>query len=59
MRPKPITVNSGGCARRSCEGDHVGASPRRYQLVDWAMRDNLELPVYPFNVPTFREARFK
>jgi peptide/nickel transport system substrate-binding protein len=33
--------------------------PLHHQLIVWAMRDNLDLPVYPFNVPTFREARFK
>jgi peptide/nickel transport system substrate-binding protein len=32
--------------------------PLHHQLIVWAMRDNLDLPVYPFNVPTFREARF-
>jgi peptide/nickel transport system substrate-binding protein len=32
--------------------------PLHHQLIVWAMRDNLELPVYPFNHPLFREARF-
>ena len=31
--------------------------PLHHQLIVWAMRDNLELPVYPFNHPLFREAR--
>ena len=33
--------------------------PLHRQDIVWAMRDNLDLPVYPFNTPTFREARFK
>jgi peptide/nickel transport system substrate-binding protein len=32
--------------------------PLHHQLIVWAMRDNLDLPVYPFNRPIFREARF-
>ena len=31
--------------------------PLHSQVIVWAMRDNLELPVYPFNQPIFREAR--
>jgi peptide/nickel transport system substrate-binding protein len=38
--------------------DDIVYIPLHHQLIVWAMRDNLELPVYPFNVPTFREARF-
>jgi peptide/nickel transport system substrate-binding protein len=33
--------------------------PLHHQMIVWAMHDNLDLPVYPFNTPTFREARFK
>jgi peptide/nickel transport system substrate-binding protein len=33
--------------------------PLHHQLIVWAMRDNLEIPVFPFNRPLFREARFK
>ena len=32
--------------------------PLHHQVIVWAMRDNLDLPVYPFNHPLFREARF-
>ena len=32
--------------------------PLHHQLIVWAMRDNLEMPVFPFNLPLFREARF-
>jgi peptide/nickel transport system substrate-binding protein len=31
--------------------------PLHHQLIVWAMRDNLDLPVFPFNLPLFREAR--
>jgi peptide/nickel transport system substrate-binding protein len=33
--------------------------PLHHQMIVWAMRDDLDLPVYPFNFPLFREARFK
>lgn len=33
--------------------------PLHHQVIVWAMRDRLELPVYPFNRPVFREARFR
>jgi peptide/nickel transport system substrate-binding protein len=33
--------------------------PLHYQMIVWAMRDDLDLPVFPFNFPLFREARFK
>jgi peptide/nickel transport system substrate-binding protein len=33
--------------------------PLHHQVVVWAMRENLELPVSPFNLPIFREARLK
>jgi peptide/nickel transport system substrate-binding protein len=39
-------------------GDFVHI-PLHYQMVVWAMRDNLEIPVYPFNRPIFADARFK
>jgi peptide/nickel transport system substrate-binding protein len=32
--------------------------PLHHQLIVWAMRDNLEMPVFPFNLPLLREARF-
>jgi peptide/nickel transport system substrate-binding protein len=32
--------------------------PLHHQMIIWAMRDNLEMPVFPFNLPLFREARF-
>ena len=33
--------------------------PLHHQVIVWAMRDNLEMPVFPFNLPLFRDARFK
>jgi peptide/nickel transport system substrate-binding protein len=33
--------------------------PLHHQMIVWAMRDNLDLPVFPFNFPLFREARLK
>jgi peptide/nickel transport system substrate-binding protein len=39
--------------------DDVVYIPLHYPVIVWAMRDNLEIPVYPFNRPMFREARFK
>jgi ABC-type transport system substrate-binding protein len=33
--------------------------PLHYQTIVWAMRENLEIAVYPFNRPIFAEARFK
>jgi peptide/nickel transport system substrate-binding protein len=33
--------------------------PLHHQMVVWAMRENLDLPVSPLNLPVFREARFK
>jgi peptide/nickel transport system substrate-binding protein len=32
--------------------------PLHHPMIVWAMRDNLDLPVFPFNRPLFREARF-
>jgi peptide/nickel transport system substrate-binding protein len=39
--------------------DDIVYIPLHYPVTVWAMRDNLDLPVYPFNRPIFREARFK
>ena len=39
--------------------DDVVFLPLHHQVLVWAMRENLELPVSPFNVPVFREARLK
>jgi peptide/nickel transport system substrate-binding protein len=33
--------------------------PLHHQMIVWAMRDDLDVPVFPFNYPLFREARFK
>jgi peptide/nickel transport system substrate-binding protein len=33
--------------------------PLHHQVLVWAMRDNLDLPISPLNHPVFREARFK
>jgi peptide/nickel transport system substrate-binding protein len=38
--------------------DEIVYIPLHHQVIVWAMRDNLDLPVSPFNVPIFREARF-
>jgi peptide/nickel transport system substrate-binding protein len=32
--------------------------PLHHQVIVWAMRENLDLPVYRYNQPIFREARF-
>jgi peptide/nickel transport system substrate-binding protein len=39
--------------------DDIVYIPLHHQIIVWAMRDNLEMPVLPFNLPLFREARFK
>jgi peptide/nickel transport system substrate-binding protein len=39
-------------------GDIVNI-PLHHQVVVWAMRDNVDVPVFPFNYPLFRQARFK
>jgi peptide/nickel transport system substrate-binding protein len=39
--------------------DDIAYIPLHHQVVVWAMRDHLELPVNPTNVPLFREARLK
>ena len=33
--------------------------PLHHQVIVWAMRDNLDIEVYPYNRPIFAEARFK
>jgi peptide/nickel transport system substrate-binding protein len=33
--------------------------PLHQQMFVWAMRENLDLPVYPYNYPKFREAWLK
>jgi peptide/nickel transport system substrate-binding protein len=32
--------------------------PLHSQVIVWAMRETLDLPVFPFNQPLFRDARF-
>jgi peptide/nickel transport system substrate-binding protein len=39
--------------------DDIVYIPLHQQMIVWAMRDNLDLPVYPFNYPLLREARFR
>lgn len=39
--------------------DEVVFLPLHHQVVVWAMREDLDLPVSPFNLPIFREARLK
>lgn len=39
--------------------DDVVYIPLHHQVVVWAMHDSLELPVDPFDVPRFREARLQ
>jgi peptide/nickel transport system substrate-binding protein len=39
--------------------DDVVFLPLHHQVLVWAMRENLDLPVSPLNYPVFREARFK
>jgi peptide/nickel transport system substrate-binding protein len=39
--------------------DDVVFLPLHHQVVVWAMRDNLDLPISPLNTPVFREARLK
>jgi peptide/nickel transport system substrate-binding protein len=33
--------------------------PLHHQMIVWALRENIDLPVYPFNYPLFRDAHFK
>jgi peptide/nickel transport system substrate-binding protein len=39
--------------------DDIVYIPLHHQIIVWAMRDNLEIPVFAYNQPNFREARFK
>ena len=39
--------------------DDIVYIPLHHQMNVWAMRDNLDIPVYPAGFPLFREARFK
>ena len=39
--------------------DDIVYIPLHHQMNVWAMRDNLDLPVFPSGFPLFREARFK
>jgi peptide/nickel transport system substrate-binding protein len=39
--------------------DEIVFLPLHHQVVVWAMRDNLDLPVSPLDSPIFREARLK
>jgi peptide/nickel transport system substrate-binding protein len=38
--------------------DDIVYIPLHQQVIVWAMRDGLELPVDPWNLPRFRLARF-
>ena len=33
--------------------------PLHHQVIVWAMRESLDVPVFPFNLSLFREARLK
>jgi hypothetical protein len=33
--------------------------PLHHQVIVWAMRESLDVPVFPFNLALFREARLK
>jgi peptide/nickel transport system substrate-binding protein len=39
--------------------DDVVFLPLHHQVLVWAMRENLDLPISPLNYPVFREARLK
>ena len=39
--------------------DDIVYIPLHYQIIVWAMRENLDMPIFPFNRPPFREARFR
>jgi peptide/nickel transport system substrate-binding protein len=39
--------------------DDIVYIPLHHQLIVWAMRDNLDLPVHPVGIPAFRDAWFK
>ena len=38
--------------------DDIVYLPLHYQVIVWAMRAELDLPIFPFNYPQFRYARF-
>ena len=38
--------------------DDIVYLPLHHQVIVWAMRTELDLPIYPFNFPQFRYARF-
>jgi peptide/nickel transport system substrate-binding protein len=38
--------------------DDIAYIPLHHQVIVWAMRANLDLPLSPYNQPNFREARF-
>jgi peptide/nickel transport system substrate-binding protein len=39
--------------------DDIAYIPLHHQMNVWAMRDNLDIPVYPVGFPLFREARLR
>jgi peptide/nickel transport system substrate-binding protein len=39
--------------------DDVVFLPLHHQVLVWAMRENLDLPISPLGIPVFREARLK
>jgi peptide/nickel transport system substrate-binding protein len=39
--------------------DDIVYIPLHYQVIVWAMREELDIPVYPYNRPIIREARFE
>jgi hypothetical protein len=38
--------------------DDIVYLPLHHQVIVWAMRTELDLPIHPFNFPEFRYARF-
>jgi peptide/nickel transport system substrate-binding protein len=38
--------------------DDIVYIPLHHQMLVWAMRENLDVPVFPIGFPLFREARF-
>jgi hypothetical protein len=39
--------------------DDIVDVPPHHQVIVWAMRESLDVPVFPFTLPLFREARLK
>ena len=39
--------------------DDIVYLPLHHQVIVWAMRENLDLPISPLGIPIFREARLK